>query len=125
MGKISRRSFLAAEAGVYEYNPPTKLPFSPKRKEINRIIAEDTGKPRVVKAGDRLYYGLNYALANMVMVETDEGLVIIDTTEKPHGGQIHHGRISEDLQQASQSCHLHPQSPRSFLGDEGLLSGWS
>jgi alkyl sulfatase BDS1-like metallo-beta-lactamase superfamily hydrolase len=97
MKKISRRSFLVAgaaaavtgsalalsrsESEAYEYTPPTQLPFSPKREEINRIIAGNTGKPRVVKVGDRLYYGLNYALANMVMVETDEGLVIIDTTE--------------------------------------------
>ena len=97
MKKISRHSFLAAgaaaavtgsamaltrsESEAYEYTPSTQLPFSPKREEINKIIAENTGKPRVVKAGDRLYYGLNYALANMVMVETDEGLVIIDTTE--------------------------------------------
>ena len=97
MEKISRRSFLAAgaavavtgsalalnrsEAEAYVYTSPTQLPFSPKREEINRIIAENTGKPRVVKVGDRLYYALDYALANMVMVETDEGLVIIDTTE--------------------------------------------
>ena len=69
------------EADAYEYTPPGQIPFSPKREEINGIIAANTGKPRLVRAGDRLYYALDYALANMVMVETDEGLVIIDTTE--------------------------------------------
>jgi alkyl sulfatase BDS1-like metallo-beta-lactamase superfamily hydrolase len=96
MKKVSRRSLLAAgaaaavsgslislgrsEAQAYEYQPPDKLPFSSKREEINRII-EKAGKPRVIKAGERIYYALGYALANMVMVDTDEGLVIIDTTE--------------------------------------------
>ena len=70
MQKISRRSFLAAgaaaavsgsavalsrpEAQAQKYQPPDQIPFSPKREEINRIIARD-GKPRVVKAGDRVY----------------------------------------------------------------------
>jgi alkyl sulfatase BDS1-like metallo-beta-lactamase superfamily hydrolase len=96
MKKLSRRSFLAAgaatvtgatltlnhsEAAAYEYTSPTQIPFSPKREEINRIIAGNTDKPGVVKVGEGIYYALDYALANMVMVETDEGLVIIDTTE--------------------------------------------
>jgi alkyl sulfatase BDS1-like metallo-beta-lactamase superfamily hydrolase len=94
---MNRRSFLAAgaaaavtgaaatltptESSAYDYTPPAKIPYSPQREAINRIIDQDGGKPKIVKVGERIYYALNYALANMVMIETDEGLVIMDTTE--------------------------------------------
>ena len=60
--------------------PPTSLPFSKEREGINEIIRA-APKPRMIKARDQVYYAVDYALANMVMIETREGLVIIDTTE--------------------------------------------
>ncbi|MEW6114820.1 MAG: alkyl/aryl-sulfatase, partial [Thermodesulfobacteriota bacterium] len=38
-------------------------------------------KPRVVKVSDRVFCAVDYALANMIMVETADSVVIIDTTE--------------------------------------------
>jgi hypothetical protein len=97
MNNISRRSFLSSGAAALalissivpagqgnassgETLPPTDLPFSKEREGINEII-QAAPKPRIVKARDQVFYAVDYALANMVMIETREGLVIIDTTE--------------------------------------------
>ena len=97
MKKISRRRFLSSsatalalssslipagqgKASTAETLSPTDLSFSKEREGINEIIRA-APKPRVIKARDQIYYAVDYALANMVMVETREGLVIIDTTE--------------------------------------------
>jgi alkyl sulfatase BDS1-like metallo-beta-lactamase superfamily hydrolase len=97
MKKISRRRFLSSgaaalalssslipagqgEASTAETLSLTDLPFSKEREGLNEIIRA-APKPRVIKARDQVYYAVDYALANMVMVETREGLVIIDTTE--------------------------------------------
>ena len=43
--------------------------------------------PRVIKVRDNVYTAVSYALATMIMVETPEGLVIIDTTESLSGAK--------------------------------------
>jgi glyoxylase-like metal-dependent hydrolase (beta-lactamase superfamily II) len=97
MKKLTRRDFLATgasaaavvgvgiplfkdEAFAYEYTPPANLPYSKERDEVNRIIGEPF-EGRVFKVRDHIYSAMGYALGNMIMVDTEEGLVIIDTTE--------------------------------------------
>ena len=97
MEELSRRRFLSSaatalalssslipagqgQASTFEPLPPAALPFSKEREGINEII-QTAPKPRIIKAWDQVYYAVDYALANMVMIETPEGLVIIDTTE--------------------------------------------
>jgi hypothetical protein len=97
MQELSRRRFLSSgatalalgsslipagpgKASAFAPLPLAALPFSKEREEANDII-RTAPKPRVIKARDQVYYAVDYALANMVMIETREGLVIIDTTE--------------------------------------------
>lgn len=96
MSEVSRRQFLAGgaatalscslvfadqrEAGAFNYEPPEQIPFSPEREKANKIIAR-APKAAVVKVCDQVYSAIGYALANMIMIETPDGLVIIDTTE--------------------------------------------
>ncbi len=100
MEKISRRHFLKAgtagfstlaltsllpaplqeSADAYEYMPPPTLPYSKAREVANDIIAKAPG-PQVLKLRESVYISTGYALANMIMIETKEGLVIVDTME--------------------------------------------
>jgi len=97
MGTITRRGFIAAGAAAlalpgavgtvgpkralaYEYSPSGKIEYSDLRRAHNRIEAA-LPKAQVVKVRDHVWSAVGYALANIVMVETPEGLVIIDTTE--------------------------------------------
>ncbi len=97
MEELSRRRFLSSaatalalssplipagqgQASTFEPLPPAALLFSKEREGINEII-QTAPKPRIIKARDQVYYAVDFALANMVMIETREGLVIIDTTE--------------------------------------------
>jgi alkyl sulfatase BDS1-like metallo-beta-lactamase superfamily hydrolase len=100
MGKISRRHFLKAgtagfstlaltgvlpaplqkSADAYEYTPPVNLPYSREREVANDAVAKSPG-PQVLKLRESVYIATGYALTNMIMIETKEGIVIVDTTE--------------------------------------------
>ena len=100
MEKISRRDFLgrsattasamalsssltassSAGAETFEYKPGSGWPFSREREKANQTMAQASA-PRVIKVRDNVYTAVSYALATMIMIETPEGLVIIDTTE--------------------------------------------
>lgn len=99
MKKISRRCFLAsaatgaaamtlseslpisqAGAADFEYKSPGQMLFSPERERANQTVSL-APKPQVLKVRDHVYTAVSYALATMILVETSEGSVIIDTTE--------------------------------------------
>jgi alkyl sulfatase BDS1-like metallo-beta-lactamase superfamily hydrolase len=106
MRRISRRHFLKAgtagfstlaltgflpaqlpkSADAYEYTPPANLPYSKERDVANENIAKSPG-PQVLKLREGVYIATGYALTNMIMIETKEGLVIVDTTETLSGAQ--------------------------------------
>ena len=106
MKRISRRHFLKAvtadvstialtgvlptplqkSANAYEYTPPANLPFSKDRDVANETVAKAPG-PQVLKLREGVYIATGYALTNMIMIETKEGLVIVDTTETLTGVQ--------------------------------------
>lgn len=68
------------EAMAYQYQPPASLPYSAAREKVNAILAKPFDG-RVVKVREGVYSAMGYALGNMIMIETNDGLVIVDTTE--------------------------------------------
>jgi len=106
MEKISRRHFLKAgtagfstlaltsllpaplqkSADAYEYTQPANLPYSKEREVANDTIAKAPG-PQILKLRESVYISTGYALANMIMIETKEGLVIVDTMETLTGAE--------------------------------------
>jgi alkyl sulfatase BDS1-like metallo-beta-lactamase superfamily hydrolase len=107
MKKISRRHFLASSAtgtaamtlsgclpsfgqtnaANFKYKSPAQTAFSQERERANQTIAK-APKPQVVKVTDHVYTAVSYALAAMILVDTPEGSVIIDTTESLSAAQI-------------------------------------
>ena len=71
-----------ANASDFKYESPAQMPFSPEREKANQAIYS-APKPQVLKVSDHVYTAVSYALATMILVETSEGSVIIDTTESP------------------------------------------
>ena len=62
----------------YTPPPPPKISVNGMKRvaELGRVFT-----PRVTKITDDIYYASGYAIGGVQMVITDEGLVIIDTTE--------------------------------------------
>ena len=62
----------------YTPPPPPKISVEGMKKvaELKRVFT-----PRVTKITDQIYYASGYAIGGVQMVITDEGLVVIDTTE--------------------------------------------
>lgn len=50
-------------------------------------------QPKVYKVTDRVYAANSYGLANSVMIETDEGLVIIDTNDSIEAAQMEYAEF--------------------------------
>jgi alkyl sulfatase BDS1-like metallo-beta-lactamase superfamily hydrolase len=106
MRKMSRRHFLEAgttgwstlaligllplklqkTAHAYEYTPPVNLPYSKERDAANDTIAKAPG-PQALKLRENVYIATGYGLTNMIMIETKDGLVIVDTMETLTGAK--------------------------------------
>ena len=80
-------SFSQAKAANDDYTSSAQATFSQERENANQTIAR-APEPHVVKVRDHVYTAVSYALAAMIMVETPEGLVIIDTTESLSAAKI-------------------------------------
>nr|XP_039269619.1 putative alkyl/aryl-sulfatase YjcS [Styela clava] len=71
-------------ADVYEYleNPLSKMT---DRTESSDKLVGYTGseflKREVLKVGSNVYVAIGFALANSIMIEGDDGIIIVDTTE--------------------------------------------
>lgn len=51
---------------------------------ISSASAQIRGEvPKIIQVTDRVYMATGYALANMIFVVTDDGVVVVDTTESP------------------------------------------
>ncbi len=68
---------------VYEVPPPPKIHLG----MVKGATAFKMLIPRVIKICDGVYLAEGFALANVAMVITDEGVVIIDTTESPESAK--------------------------------------
>jgi len=71
----------AVESATVEYSPPPHPQFPIPTKE-QRENLKAMMKKTVEKVTDGVYLANNYGFGNMIMVETAQGLVIVDTTEK-------------------------------------------
>ncbi|MBN1663138.1 MAG: MBL fold metallo-hydrolase [Deltaproteobacteria bacterium] len=70
----------APGASTIQYTPPPRPKFAfPNKEQLANIRA--MSKKTIEKVMDGIYIANNYALGNVVMVETAHGLVIVDTTE--------------------------------------------
>ncbi|MDR2549531.1 MAG: alkyl/aryl-sulfatase [Desulfobulbus sp.] len=56
------------------------FPQSPERQLLERIVQQYTG-PHIVTIREGLYAAVGYGVSNMILVDTGDGLVIIDTTD--------------------------------------------
>ncbi len=81
--------------------------------EPQAIMAEHATlfEKRIEKVTDGIYVAVGYALANVIFIETDEGLVIIDTTESVDAAR----EIKEDFAEITDAptraiiyTHAHP-----------------
>lgn len=68
-------------ASSFQYTPPPRPKFPiPSKKQLDNIRA--MMKKTVEKVTEGVYIANNYGFGNVVMIETANGLVIVDTTEK-------------------------------------------
>ncbi|CAK8689083.1 unnamed protein product [Clavelina lepadiformis] len=51
--------------------------------ELNQRSIESNNDKRVVKVRDGVHVAIGYALANMILLEGTDGIIIVDTTENP------------------------------------------
>jgi alkyl sulfatase BDS1-like metallo-beta-lactamase superfamily hydrolase len=78
-GPVVREPAVPGESSLsYSPPPPPKLQWDAV-KQIARL--RDLITPKVEKVTEDIYLARGFALANVQMIITDEGLVIIDTTE--------------------------------------------
>jgi len=106
-----------------EYTPPAAPSFSAEfvAKYMPLLLSMVT--PRVEKVTDDIYVALGYAMGNVTMIITDEGLVIIDTTESEEAAQ----KILSDFRKITDQpvryiiyTHFHPdhnQGTRAFYSE--------
>jgi len=106
-----------------EYTPPPEPKFSAEFMEKYMPLLLDMITPRVVKVADDIYVAMGYAMGNVTMVITDEGLVIIDTTESEDAAK----KIFADFRKITDQpvrviiyTHFHPdhnQGTRAFYSE--------
>jgi alkyl sulfatase BDS1-like metallo-beta-lactamase superfamily hydrolase len=68
------------KAQSFEYVPPTDYPLSKERLEAE-AIARQAPRAQVVKVCENVYTATGYAFANIILLTTPGGVVVIDTTE--------------------------------------------
>ena len=106
-----------------EYTPPAEPKFSAEFMVKYLPLLLDMITPRVVKVTDDIYVAMGYAMGNVTMVITDQGLVIIDTTESEDAAR----RIFKDFRKITDQpvryiiyTHFHPdhnQGTRAFYSE--------
>ncbi|WP_310600623.1 alkyl/aryl-sulfatase [Desulfobulbus sp.] len=86
------------------------FPQSPERRHLERIVQQYAG-PRIVTIGQGLYVAVGYGVSNMILVDTGDGLVIIDTTDNQKAAR----KILDDFKAISKASvkalvytHSHP-----------------
>jgi len=94
-----------------EYTPPPAPTFSAGFLAEYMPILMTMLTPKMVKVTDDIYVAMGYAMGNVTMIITDQGLVIIDTTESEESGR----KIMRDFRKISDQpvryiiyTHFHP-----------------
>jgi alkyl sulfatase BDS1-like metallo-beta-lactamase superfamily hydrolase len=84
----------------------------------------DEFRQEVIQVTDGIYVAVGYALANVIMIEGDDGLLIVDTTESVAAAQqikAEFDKISNKPVKAIVYTHSHPDhvgGARIFAGDD-------
>ena len=102
---------------AYTPPPPPKIALEALRdlSELKKAMT-----PQVDKITEDIYQASGFALGNVQMVITDEGLVIIDTTESQDAAREIFARFREITDQPVRVSHLHPRSSRPRVRDTRL-----
>ena len=87
--------------------------FMPETGEPAEILSTHAGhfEKRIDKVTEGVYVAIGYALANVIIIETEEGNIIIDTTEGIEAAQEiknDFAKISEAPTRAIIYTHAHP-----------------
>ncbi|HUT55485.1 MAG TPA: alkyl/aryl-sulfatase [bacterium] len=105
------------------YTPPPEPKFSAEFAAKYMPVLLSMIQPQIEKVTDDIYVAMGYAMGNVTMVITDEGLVIIDTTESEDSAR----RIMADFRKITEKpvryiiyTHFHPdhnQGTRAFYSE--------
>ena len=91
------QSLCASEAGTAEVNPymgaPVSLGKAPNgaianQKLLDGIDEVSWSKPTIEKPVDGIWVFGGYGLAPMSVIDTDEGLILFDTGDTQHDGEL-------------------------------------
>jgi len=111
---VVREPAVPGEAKL-EYTPPPPPSFSVELLSKYIPILSTLIRPKVEKITDDIYVAMGYALGNVTMVITDEGLVLIDTTESEEAAR----KVLNDFRKITDKpiryiiyTHFHPDHVR-------------
>jgi len=119
---IEREPLVPGESRL-EYTPPPEPKYSAEFLVKYMPIILTMIQPKVEKVTDDIYVAMGYAMGNVTMVITEEGLVIIDTTESEESAR----KIMADFRKITDKpvryiiyTHFHPdhnQGTKAFYSD--------
>ena len=72
-------------AGQVEQQP---LAATPALETISRHCEEQLGDPRIERVSEHVWASQGYDLANTVLIHTDEGNIIVDTSLNPAAARV-------------------------------------
>jgi len=104
------------------YTPPPEATLSAEMTAKAAPMLLSMINPKIIKVKDDVYVAMGYALGNVGMVITDEGLVIVDTTEREEAAQkimAEFRKITDQPVRYVIYTHYHPdhtQGARAFMG---------
>ena len=98
---------LAAAGGVVADTPP---PVSP---DIADEIAAHTAhfEPRVYRVGERVYSAVGWNISNIVMIEGDDGIILVDAGLSPSSSREILAEFRKITDKPHPGNHLQPFSP--------------
>ncbi|HUT53806.1 MAG TPA: alkyl/aryl-sulfatase [bacterium] len=120
--KVVVREPAAPGESTLTYTPPPEATLSAEMAAKAAPMLLTMISPKIVKVKDGVYVAMGYALGNVAMVVTDDGLVIVDTTEREEAAKkimAEFRKISDQPVRYVVYTHFHPdhtQGTRAFMG---------
>lgn len=88
MSRLALATLLLTAAGcVQKDEAPPRHAATSADASLKDLCDEAVGKPRVERVGDRVLVARGYDLANVALVKTSEGSVVIDASMSPTAGR--------------------------------------
>ena len=85
-----------AGCGLQAQKAAPKMTNTDAIKTIRQHCQDDIGQPRVEKVSEHVWVAIGYDLANTVLIHTDEGNVIVDTSQCPAAARAVKKALSEN-----------------------------